>query len=265
MDDDARRYEQEGYVVRRGFFTAEETARLREEVLSARPRYPSRLDRQGLVFRQHLYFHSPFLRSFLSSRRLVDLLKTYVGPDLWIRKDQAVLKTPAGAEFPWHQDNGYNGLRDAYHQLWIALTDMRPENGSLWLIPGSHRRGVLPHRLAGTHAVWEGDDRAQVPVTAAPGDVLLFSSLLLHRTGPNTTGADRIAYVVEYMSARHLDPDARSPYFMVARRGEPRPRFVNLYPGNLSPLNQARYLPWRLRRTFGRWYGLAYRVWKGKR
>ncbi len=263
---DRQQFLNEGFVMRRAFFGPEEVARLHEEIRTCRPRYPSRLDKKGLTFRQHLYFHSPFLQSFICQKKVVDLLKQFAGPSFWVRKDQAVLKAPGGVEFPWHQDNGYNGLKDPYFQFWVAITEMKPANGGLWVIPGSHRRGLLPHRLEDTHAVWTGGDDAKekpVHIDAKPGDMLVFSSLLLHRTGPNHTHTDRVAYVVEFMSANDYDPYVRPPYFMIAEKGRPSPRFVRFYPGNLSPANQAKYGLPRLQKGAGKIYGKLYHAVKG--
>jgi ectoine hydroxylase-related dioxygenase (phytanoyl-CoA dioxygenase family) len=39
---------------------------------------------------------------------------------------------------------------------------------------------------------------AAVPVEVSVGDVLVFSSLTIHRSGPNLTGSTRKAYIVHY-------------------------------------------------------------------
>ena len=250
------KYEEDGYCYVEDFFTAQETRSLEKEIRSARERFPSGLSKNGLVFRQHLYFHSAFIRQLLSQPKMVDLLRNFIGPSFWLRKDQGVFKKPGGIEFPWHQDNGYNGIRDAYLQLWIPLTKMNAENGALSILPGSHRNGILPHRYEEPYLVWNGGDvRHAVTVEAKPGDVLLFSSLLLHRSGPNNTREERIAYVAELMSSDHYDPDATPPYFQMAADGKPDPRFVRFYKGNLLPQNRLKYLFPRTLRNLSIWKG----------
>src|SRR5690606_40313037 len=69
--------------------------------------------------------------------------------------------------FQWHQDNAYNGLPVEHFQLWIALTETRNANGTLWLAPGSHKRGQLPHeRVPGRRQLAV---RAPVERRRAPG------------------------------------------------------------------------------------------------
>ena len=200
-----------------------------------------------LVFRHRLFFKSEEIQQFISQRRLIDVLTPILGPDLWVRWDQAIYKGPGGGEFPWHQDNAYNRLKDEHLQVWVALTKMDRDRGGLWLQEGSHRYGVVPHEVVGTHLSYPDKLGKAVAIEAEPGDLVLFSSLMLHSTGPNVTQDSRLAYVIEYMSMDSYDPYIRSPYFLAARNGEPHPEFVRFFRGRLSPANQLKYLIPRLR------------------
>jgi hypothetical protein len=86
-------------------------------------------------------------------------------------------------------------------------------------------------------------------IPAKQGDVILFSSWLLHYTTPNASGTDRWAYVVEYMSLDDYDPLVGAPYFVVAEGGVPTPRFVESYRGRASMRNRLRYLPLQVAET----------------
>ena len=171
---------------------------------------PSELNKGGLTFKHNLLQQSPFLQGFISQQKVIDFMSPVIGPDIWVRWDQAIAKVPGAPEFPWHQDNGYNKLRQGHFQLWVAMTEINNQTGLLWLQPGSHRRGVMNHSLEGTHQVCEGEPAGAVAIEAEPGDAILFSSLLLHRTSPNVGTKPRWAYVVEYMSLDQYDPYIRS-------------------------------------------------------
>jgi ectoine hydroxylase-related dioxygenase (phytanoyl-CoA dioxygenase family) len=246
-------FDRDGFTIARGFLDARECDRLLRDLREAQALVrASRLDRTGLSFRHNLFRASPALREFISQPRVVHLLRDIVGPDFWVRWDQSIEKVPGGDEFPWHQDNGYNGLKDGHFQFWVALSEMTPENGGLWLQRGSHRFGNRPHHLVENHLVCPGDPETAVFVPAEPGDVLVFSSFMLHRTSPNVSEKSRLAYVVEYMSLDHFDPFVERPYFVVARGGEPRPGFVNFYRGRLNPANQLKYLVPRTKKRIQR-------------
>jgi len=242
----ARAFREQGYLVERGFFSPGEATGLIDEIVAADASDPhsSPLSRGSMSFYSNVFQRSRRLRAFVSQQRLIDLLTPLAGPNLFIRWDQAVDKGPGAPVFPWHQDNGYSRLRDAYFQLWIALSAGTKTNGGLWVAPGSHR-SHLPHRRVGTHMAALEAPPDPVLIEAEPGDVVVFSSLLLHSTEANTSEENRWAYVVEYMSTRHFDPSIDPPYFTVAKKGRSQPEWRRFTRGRLDPRNQLKYLPRR--------------------
>jgi hypothetical protein len=164
-----------------------------------------------------------------------------VGDDIWVRWDQAVTKHPGAGVFHWHQDNGYNLLLKPHYQLWIALTESREQNGGLWLAPGSHKRGILRHEKVGHQVRVTAEIGETECIDATIGDIVLFSSLMLHRTGPNTADSTRIAYVAEYMPMSDYDMYLNPPFLIVARGGVSRPSFGYVPPGFFSLENQLLY------------------------
>jgi len=240
----AQAFRRDGFIKLPGFFDEREMEELRAAIVTAAAKSADPLDRDGLTFHSNAFRASAWIRDFLAQPRLVSLVSEVGGPNLWVRWDQAVVKSPGGVEFPWHQDNAYNRLRVQHYQLWIAITRGTDENGGLWLQPGSHRRGLLPHVSRGSHMVYEGpDEHPHVSIEAAPGDVILFSSLMLHRTPPNRSASEhRWAYVAEYIKLADWDPWVDAPYYVVARNGQAAPAFVNWFPGRLRPANRLRYL-----------------------
>jgi ectoine hydroxylase-related dioxygenase (phytanoyl-CoA dioxygenase family) len=250
VPDHVQEFREQGFIILRRFFSGAEVERLSEDIRTADElvQSSSHLDKDGLEFKHNLFQRSEALRGFISQERIVHLLRDIVGPDFWVRWDQEVVKSPGGAEFPWHQDNGYNGLLDEHFQFWVALNPMTPQNGGLWLQRGSHRVGRLPHQTIDNHLFSPGDPETAEFVEAEVGDAVLFSSFMLHRTSPNVSDTPRGAYVIEYISLDHFDPYVRPPYFVAARDGEPCAEFVRYYRGRLNPRNQLKYLGPRLRR-----------------
>lgn len=253
--DLAARFRTEGYVRLGGFFSSDEISTLEEEIVEAAPRADgaSSLDRGGLTFDENVFLRSRYVQDFISQQRIVDVLSRIIGPGFFVRWDQCVRKVPGGVEFPWHQDNAYSRLKDEHYQFWVALTESTRANGGLSLRPGDTRKR-LPHTWVGNHLVCTVEAGEEVFIRAARGDVVVFSSFVPHHTGPNETDADRVAYVVEYMSLDSYDPLLRPPYFVVAEAGERSARFVPTYAGR-SLRNRLRYVPLqavtRLRRLAG--------------
>lgn len=245
----AAEYAERGYTVLRGFFTKDEAARMLSEIERCAELESSHaaLNGNGIGFAGEIFVHSDFVRSLLCRQDVVDLIGSVAGGDLWISMDQAVTKHPGAGVFRWHQDNGYNRLKCEHFQLWVAVTETRLQNGALKLVPGSHKLGLLPHSFKGAGQmecdVEVGD---HVTVDADAGDVILFSSLMLHCTGPNEADTKRVAYVAEYMRLRDYAPRALGPFFVAARDGRPCPHFTRRKPGALSLRNQLLYLGPRL-------------------
>lgn len=234
-------FETQGYTICRNFFSDEEIAELGRELRQAQVDGDGTLSKTYMKFYSNTFYRSSFMQSFISQKKIVDFIRDIVGPNIWVRWDQAVEKKPGGELFPWHQDNGYSSTKEPYYQFWIALTDMTRENGGIWLQPGSHKHGVLPHKMVDNHLVCDTQISEPVFIEAKKGDIMLFSSFMLHRTLPNTSTANRWAYVIEYMSLEHYDPFIEPPYFIAARNGEPSPEFVRFDQGWWSPKNQVKY------------------------
>lgn len=104
-------------------------------------------------------------------------------------------KAAVGSEFRWHQDTVPRDRQIA--TAMIFLDDARADNGPMCVLPGSHLDGRMPidpadpiAQLADPSII---DDSDAVTVTVEAGSVLVFHSLLLHRSSPNRSAADRRA------------------------------------------------------------------------
>ncbi len=237
-------FRQNGYIVLREFFTKDEAIDLLEEIKVTSRYYdkPADEDTDRMHFFHNVYRRSKHLQNFCCQPRIIDLFEQLIGPSFWIRWDHAVLKNAGGEEYPWHQDNAYSKVKDASFQLWVALTDADEQTGGLQFQKGSHLKGHQPHRpFSGRHIICDTKVGNEVRLHAKAGDVIVFSSMILHRSEPNRSEGERWVYIVEYMNNKHYDPTIMPPYFMVAKNGRSKPQFVSMYRGKASPLNQIKY------------------------
>jgi hypothetical protein len=222
-----REFEQQGYTVARRMFSGDDMGEFIDEIKSFEQRGSDRAEPNSkgrMQFYSELFRRSARVRSFLTQQRLVDFIAPIAGPNLWIRWDQAVAKHPGSGVFPWHTDQGYDLLPQHHFEIWIALSQSRKDNGGLCVIPGSHRQRFSHHR-EGTHMVANGSarydsDARRVWVEADVGDVIVFSSLLLHKTYENVASDARWAYVAEVLKLGDFDPTIAPPYFVLARSGK---------------------------------------------
>ncbi|GMU92201.1 MAG: hypothetical protein AMXMBFR4_12590 [Candidatus Hydrogenedentota bacterium] len=244
-------FAEKGYVILRGFFSPETMDELLAEIKRAGERHAQGhvLNKDNMVFFGNIARAAPYLEEFATQDRIVDLLVDLIGPDFWIRWDQAVGKYPGGCDFPWHQDNAYNKLKDMHYQFWVGLTPMNERNGGLWLQPGSHKFGLLPHSKVDNHLSCDVKPCKEVFIKTEKGDVVIFSSLTLHYTTRNYSENERWAWVIEYMSCDHYDPHIRPPYFIVAENGVRNPHLADSYKACHDPSARMKYLGARTRET----------------
>src|SRR5208337_4412923 len=98
-----------------------------------------------------LCHYSAVVRNYVITGPQIALAKQLVATQhLAIWFTQYVTKMPDGSsgntEFPWHQDNGYVAIEPATNvTIWAALDDVDERNGCVWVVPGSHAKGLLDH------------------------------------------------------------------------------------------------------------------------
>jgi ectoine hydroxylase-related dioxygenase (phytanoyl-CoA dioxygenase family) len=166
------------------------------------------------TLRAHISRDSELMKRFVRDPRLVSPITEILSGSLRLYWDQIFIKPgPEGKQFPWHQDNGYAETEPLeYFTYWIALCDVPTEKGAIRVKPGSHKNGVIPHvQNAEGHWVVNDPDEGQ-PAPCKKGDMLLFSSLTLHRSGTNQTTEPRLAYIVQYCAANTVDFKTKQPF-----------------------------------------------------
>lgn len=238
-----QRFNKDGYVLIKHFFSQDEIVKLIADIkeTSDKKTEADILDVGNLQFHALLMHKSEKLREFISQPKIIDFLTNFMGPDIWVRWDQAVEKRPGAGTFPWHTDNSYSGLKDSHFQFWVSLTKMTKDNGGIWLMPGTHKKNIN-HIIDGNHTVAQIDGVEDTFIDAEIGDIVLFSSRLLHSTTPNTTDHSRWAYVIEYMKTEHIDPFIEPPYLMIAKAGKPALSYVDTLPAEKKLINKIKYL-----------------------
>jgi ectoine hydroxylase-related dioxygenase (phytanoyl-CoA dioxygenase family) len=222
----SRQFREDGYAVFENALSGDLLKVLRDCCDDFVAREDARMDAAGtdtlgITHRGKRYFanecqrEQPQLRQMLFSEAMADVCRATLGDTAYFFFDQYVVKGPEGGlPFSWHQDSGYvvsnGGPPDhlPYLTCWCPLDDATVANGTVRVVPGSHRRGVLPHeRQEGSNDIaLEVDESQAVALEVPAGSVVAFSSRMLHATGANQTDRARRVYLAQYTPEVILNP-----------------------------------------------------------
>lgn len=148
--------------------------------------------------------------------RVLDAVSSLIGDDLLAFLLMYIYKPPGVSQsvHPFHQDAAYFPFKPQKLCLgvWIPLDPVDEDNGSLSIIPGSHRDPIHGHEIReginfGALAAQgiEGNEtfhHKALTLEMPPGDCLLFNTRLLHRSGGNRTQRHRRVVTLHMASAR---------------------------------------------------------------
>ncbi|WP_020617611.1 phytanoyl-CoA dioxygenase family protein [Paenibacillus daejeonensis] len=154
--------------------------------------------------------HDSFSRQMMKLPLVRDGLAQLMGQKAVCVQSMYFYKEPGSPGQASHQDYYYI-KNDPMTMIaaWIALEEkVDEENGCLWVMPGTHKLGLLSHgavRNHDEHEPWteetEGvDTTKQIPVIMEKGDILFFHELLIHSSNRNRSKDRwRRSYVCHYI------------------------------------------------------------------
>lgn len=218
-------YEERGFFILHDAIPAAELAMVRRECDALVKAQEAEMDRTGtdvlnLSRRNSRYFvflayrDRPQLGAFIFSEQMAEICRATIGPQAMLFWEQFVVKgtDPEGAAFGWHQDSGYcDGPHAPYVNCWVPLDDVDEKNGTVYLLPyaraGTKVR-VEHQKVAGSNdrVGYFGSDPGE-PAVCRAGSIVVFSSVVFHRSGANRTPNMRRAYAVQFSPADVRDPD----------------------------------------------------------
>ena len=217
-----KEYEQNGFVLEKAMFDAEEIDLLRRAAKEDRELDQhsfGRGDGEGGTVRLSLWNHpgDTLYGMFARCETIVNSAERLLEGEVYHYHSKMIMKdAKVGGAWAWHQDYGYwyqNGvLFPLLTSASIAVDPATRENGCLQVLKGSHQLGRIDHVLTGDQAgadlerVAEAQKRLEtVYVEMAPGDVLFFHANLLHRSDQNKSDKPRWSMICCYNAARN-DP-----------------------------------------------------------
>ncbi len=227
-------YREHGYLLVEGMFSPAEAARFRHEAhaLIERLQREHAVDatwdsaravtmaKTSLLHCHNVQFHSALLCRLMTDERLTDAVAQLIGtPNVQLHHNKLFIKPPeTGSPFPMHQDQPFFPHdNDTMIAAVVHFDDAPLEKGCIRVVPGSHRRGPIPHVAdGGWHLPFDQYPlESAVACPASAGDVLLFSYLTVHGSGVNTSDEARTTLLVQMR-----DPEDRPTTNVHLSRGQ---------------------------------------------
>ena len=150
-------------------------------------------------------FNSPELFDLIRHPVILDSVESLLGPEVaWTGSYVTRPRLPQDklVTFPWHQDSQYYGEPTKHIHIvsvWIPLVDADERNGCLYILPGSHKWGLLKGERAADKNIrtFEDVEKKGEPI-ALPmrvGDILFFTNLTFHTSKLNSS--DKVRWSVD--------------------------------------------------------------------
>lgn len=251
-ENDRRKFDEHGFVLIPGCFSAREVETLRDAFRTCVGQdEPGRVfERDGATVRALHGCHrtNRVFGKLVLHPRIVGPAEEILGERLYVYQFKINVKASFGGDsWPWHQDFIYWAKEDGMSSpdvvnVALFLDDVNEFNGPLYFIPGSQRRGMIEVSSSAPGGGWESNVSADLSYVldrdvvrsmvdaggiVAPkgpsGSVLFFHSNLAHGSGPNISPYDRRLVIMTYNSVRNvpLSTEPLRPEFLVSRDTRP--------------------------------------------
>ena len=241
-------YREQGFLVQRGLIPPDQIERLRsaaDEMMSEQADNPPEVhvvrEKSGPV-RSVFCMHrnvQPF-RELCRSEPIAGPVKQIFGDDAYIFHSKLNYKESfEGTVWLWHQDYGYwryDGVDDRLTSALVMLGPNTRNNGSIALVKGSHRWGVLDHysdEITTSYKQWcitpealrehITDESMIIPIEGDAGDVCFFDCRIVHGSNHNFSPAQRYSLIYAFAAIDNVPSGIENPRpdWVVARQFEP--------------------------------------------
>lgn len=164
--------------------------------------------RGSMMFKTHLVF--TWVDELIRHPRVLDAVESLLGPNLLAWNTHWFIKEPGDGRYVgWHQDLTYWHLEpDEAVTAWIALSPASVESGAMRMVPGTHKREIVPHTdtwkqgamlTRGQEIAVDVDEASAIDVTLQAGEMSLHHHKIFHASPDNRSADRRIGLAVRYI------------------------------------------------------------------
>lgn len=160
---------------------------------------------------------SNFYRALPFHSKVIVAVGHLIGNPFVFYLDQIFLKPPKqGQGTDWHQDNAYFKISDPSKGvgMWVALHDATIANGTLHIVPGSHKHR-FPHDRdpnSDHHIHCTIDETTAIPIELPAGGAVFFNFGIAHATKANTTDKERAGLALHFLHTDYIPEHSKQSY-----------------------------------------------------
>lgn len=173
---------------------------------------------------------SRWLYDICAHPQILNYVEGVLGSNFYLSASEFITKSPqSDRTVPWHQDSYYwaTDLNNTV-TVWLAMTDVDEGNGAMKVIPGTHKAGLIQHKIAGDDAIlsFELDqgtfsEKDAVSMVIPAGGISMHVDSLIHGSGPNPSDRWRVGFVIRYSKTSvRWDPNLYPNYQLYMMRGK---------------------------------------------
>jgi len=157
------------------------------------------------------HFRDGRLLEFLMSERVLNLVETFIGPNIGLWSSHFISKEPlVGKATPWHEDSAYWEGRfdrmDGIVTLWLALDRSDKENGCMKVIPETHHNGFSEYEdVDQSENIFQNqiigvEESKAIYFELNPNECSFHEGRIIHGAEANKSTRRRAGFTMRYFS-----------------------------------------------------------------
>jgi ectoine hydroxylase-related dioxygenase (phytanoyl-CoA dioxygenase family) len=213
--EQVQRYADDGFLILRNVFSADEIARLEAEASALwwrkdlidksniRCRWKNHVESGECAFEcfDPVIDISSICAEMARDGRIMDALADLYGDEAHLFKDKLIFKPPGTEGYAMHQDYiAWDNFPRSFITVLIAIDPADADNGATEVFPGYHKQGCLTPEDGMYHNLPEEliDLSTGVKLDLGVGDIAFFGAFTPHRSAPNNTPGWRRQLYLSY-------------------------------------------------------------------
>ncbi len=227
-------YEKDGYLILPSVLAPSDIAEIHKEILEHLNDVEARFVedeayqkiRMYRRFAVGLHIKKEKIRTFVSSPIFKEIGKAFIGNEVDLFGTSTIVKSEGrNRSIDWHQDLAYDKGQDLSRIIcWTSITESHPENGGLFIFPGSHKLGLQPHEKSELYErdvqTIGVDEKKALPLHLEKGQIIVLHPLVIHGSSENRTNSDRVALMSMYQKPKFYSEQEMKIKMEILRENE---------------------------------------------